>query len=79
MRGSTVVGICAGAAVGIWVTVMADSGKQKETAAWHIESYKQGRKDALTMKGSNGQLNWELEQTCVGLWAQGLQIEGEKK
>lgn len=79
MRGSTIVGTLAGAAVGVWVTVMADTGKQKETAAWHIESYKQGRKDALTMKGTNGQMNWELEQTCVALWAQNLPSGDDKK
>lgn len=79
MRGSTIVGTLAGAAVGVWVTVMADTGKQANQAAWHVESYKQGRKDALTMKGTNGQMNWELEQTCVALWAHNLPHEDDKK
>lgn len=77
MNKSTVIGTIAGMAVGIWVTTIASSPSKR--AEWHIESYKQGRKDALAVKGSNGQLNWELEQTCVGLWAHGLETKGEKK
>lgn len=77
MKSSTIFAAIAGMAVGIWVTVIASAPDKR--AEWHVESYKQGRKDALTVKGGNGQLNWELEQTCVGLWARGLQTEGEKK
>ena len=40
-----------------------------------VEAYKQGRADALKTK-VNGKLNWELEQTCVGLWAEGLPDKG---
>ena len=40
-----------------------------------VEAYKQGRADALKTR-IDGKLNWELEQACVGLWAEGLPDKG---
>lgn len=65
-----------GAAIGILATVLVT--EPVDQAAWHVASYKQGKKDALQVKNTQGQLNWELEQTCVGLWAQGLPAEEKK-
>ena len=42
-----------------------------------VAAYKQGRADALKTR-VDGKLNWELEQTCVGLWAEGLPDKGAK-
>lgn len=36
-----------------------------DRAEWHLASYKAGRADALR----SHPVNWELEQTCVSLWA----------
>jgi N-acetylglucosamine-6-phosphate deacetylase len=77
MSRGTIVGSVVGAAVGVWATVLVT--EPADQAAWHVASYKQGKKDALQVKNTQGQLNWELEQTCVGLWAQGLPAEEKKK
>lgn len=77
MERRIIIAAILGAAIGILATVLVT--EPADQAAWHVESYKQGKKDALQVKNTQGQLNWELEQTCVGLWAQGLPAEEKKK
>ena len=37
-----------------------------DDSEWHLASYKAGRADALSLRSP---VSWELEQTCVSLWA----------
>lgn len=76
MERRIIIAALLGAAIGALATVLVT--EPADQAAWHVASYKQGKKDALQVKNTQGQLNWELEQTCVGLWAQGLPAEGKK-
>ena len=59
-------GFMVGAVIGlaaIWVTLPV-----KDPLDIYAEAYKQGRIDALKVKYSNGNPNWELEQVCVSMW-----------
>ena len=60
-----IVGIISGLIAGF---VVAAWGNPQIADAAVIEAYKQGRADALKTR-VNGNLNWELEQTCVSMWA----------
>jgi hypothetical protein len=58
-------GFMVGAVVGlgaVWYTL-----PERDPLEIYAEAYKQGRIDALKPR-LNGNLNWELEQVCVGLW-----------
>ena len=56
-----IIGIVSGLIAG-WVVTSYGSDANP------VEAYKQGRADALKVR-VNGNLNWELEQVCVGMWA----------
>lgn len=45
----------------------------KATATDIVDAYKRGRRDALTVRP----VNWELEQTCLSMWANSQQNGGE--
>ena len=60
-----IVGIISGLVAGF---VVAAWGSPQIADAAVVEAYKQGRADALKTR-VNGNMNWELEQTCVGMWA----------
>jgi hypothetical protein len=55
----------AGVAVALWILPGEDHSE------WHVASYKAGRADALSLRQP---VSWELEQTCVSLWASGQQL-----
>jgi hypothetical protein len=60
-------GFMVGAVVGlgaVWYTL-----PERDPLEIYAEAYKQGRIDALKPR-LNGNLNWELEQVCVGLWTE---------
>jgi uncharacterized protein (DUF1501 family) len=47
--------------------MLAENAEEKVAqAAEIIAAYKQGKKDAL----KTNPVNWELEQTCLGLWTE---------
>lgn len=60
-----IVGIISGLVAGFVVAAWGSPQIAQEAA---VEAYKQGRVDALKTR-LNGNLNWELEQTCVSMWA----------
>ena len=61
-----------GLGVGL-ATVMA-ALPSKDPLSIYAEAYKQGRIDALKSKYANGNPNWELEQVCVGMWAEKQEV-----
>jgi hypothetical protein len=66
----TLKSVLIGLSVGVMTVYILEPGEQAL-----VKAYKQGRADALRTK-VDGKLNWELEQTCVGLWAEGLPDKG---
>ncbi len=46
----------------------------KDTLSVYEEAYKQGRTDALKVRYSNGNPNWELEQVCVAMWSEKQEV-----
>ena len=65
---SIVIGVVS-AVVAVLVTLPS-----KDPLSVYAEAYKQGRIDALKSKYSNGNPNWELEQVCVGMWAEKQEV-----
>jgi hypothetical protein len=57
----------AGVAVALWIL----PDRSPDLSTWHVASYKAGRADALSLRAP---VSWELEQTCVSLWASGQQL-----
>lgn len=47
----------------------------KATATDVVDAYKRGRRDALTLRP----VNWELEQACLSMWANSQPYGGENE
>ena len=50
----------AGVAIALWIIPES----QVDHSAWHIDSYKAGREDALSLNP----VSWDLDAACVSLW-----------